>query len=108
MFAAGSGFPLGNGGRYDGLLTHFGTNVGATGFGLRVDRLLEAMPRKECVQSNVLVLFENNRYIDALQLAENLRQSGKQVTIQSSAALVNTEAFSNTFEQTIVLNNEEA
>ena len=108
MFASGSGFPLGNGGRYDGLLTHFGTNVGATGFGLRVDRLLEAMPRKERSMQNVLILFENKRYIEALQQANELRASGKQVTLQASDALLNTEAFSNTFEQTIVLKNEEA
>ena len=47
IHAAGSGFPLGNGGRYDELFKEFEQNVGATGFGLRVDRLLEVLPKKE-------------------------------------------------------------
>src|SRR5699024_3167692 len=39
FYGAGSGFPLGNGGRYDVLMKQFSLEVGATGFGLRVDRL---------------------------------------------------------------------
>lgn len=35
VFAVGSGFLLGNGGRYDGLLEVFGSQVGATGFSIR-------------------------------------------------------------------------
>ncbi len=93
VFAAGSGFPLGNGGRYDGLLEHFGTNVGATGFGLRVDRLLEVMPRQEIVVDSVLVLFAPDRFSDALAQAQFLREQNKQVTLQSTEGLQDVEAY---------------
>ena len=58
IFASGSGFPLGNGGRYDGLLHLFGSDVGATGFGIRIDRLLEALPKEEMVEETVCILFD--------------------------------------------------
>lgn len=93
VFAAGSGFPLGNGGRYDGLLEYFGTNVGATGFGLHVERLLEAMPRQEIAVDDVLVLFSPDRFVEALAEAKGLREDNKQVTFQSTEGLQDVEAF---------------
>ena len=93
VFADGSGFPLGNGGRYDGLLEHFGMDIGATGFGLRIDRLLEAMPREEQKQQPVLVLFTDVNFEQALQKVNELRQQNKQVTLQSLEGLQDVEAF---------------
>lgn len=43
VYAEGVGFPIGSGGRYDLLLEKFGKRTGATGFAIRVDRLLEAL-----------------------------------------------------------------
>ena len=83
VFALGSGFPLGNGGRYDGLLAHFGSTVGATGFGLRIDRVFEAMPKIEVENEQVLVLFVQERFTEALAQVQFLREQGKQVTFQS-------------------------
>ncbi|MBD8036540.1 ATP phosphoribosyltransferase regulatory subunit [Solibacillus sp. A46] len=93
VFASGSGFPLGNGGRYDGLLQQFGSQVGATGFGLRVDRVFEAMPKIDIVTDNVLVLFESERFSEALQTVKLLREQGKQVTFQSYEGIENIEAL---------------
>jgi len=93
VFAEGSGFPLGNGGRYDGLLEHFGTNVGATGFGLRVDRLIQAMPAQVIETDRVLVLFTPDRFTEALEQAKFLREQHKQVTFQSTEGLQDVEAF---------------
>lgn len=98
IFAAGSGFPLGNGGRYDGLLEHFGSNVGATGFGLRVDRLYEVMPKVEVENNQVLVLFATDRFAEALMQANFLREQGKQVTFQAYEGLVDIEALKEHFE----------
>lgn len=108
VFASGSGFPLGNGGRYDGLLEHFGSNVGATGFGLRVDRLLEAMPRQEMEQENVLVLFTEDRFQEALLQAQFLREQQKRVTIQSFEGLQDVEAFKAQFQQVYEFASKEA
>ncbi|AWE08638.1 ATP phosphoribosyltransferase regulatory subunit [Lysinibacillus sp. 2017] len=98
VFASGSGFPLGNGGRYDGLLTHFGSNFGATGFGLRVDRVFEAMPKIEVESDEVLVLFVADRFSDALMQANFLREQGKQVTFQAYDGIENVDALKAQFK----------
>ncbi|MGN7477925.1 ATP phosphoribosyltransferase regulatory subunit [Solibacillus silvestris] len=98
VFASGSGFPLGNGGRYDGLLQHFGSQVGATGFGLRVDRVFEAMPKIEIANDEVLVLFAADRFSDALAQVQFLREQGKQVTFQSYEGIGNIEALKAQFK----------
>ena len=98
VFASGSGFPLGNGGRYDGLLEHYGSKVGATGFGLRVDRVFEAMPKIEVEAENVLVLFSADRFPDALQQANLLREQGKHVTFQSYEGIENVDALKAQFK----------
>lgn len=107
VFAAGSGFPLGNGGRYDGLLNQFGSNVGATGFGLRVDRLLEAMPRQAVENVTVLVLFEPQAYEQALEQATLLREQKRRVTMQSTVGLDNVEAFKEQFQEVVYLSGQE-
>ena len=43
VYAEQVGFPIGNGGRYDDLLAKFSRPAPATGVGLRVDRLIEAI-----------------------------------------------------------------
>ena len=108
VFAAGSGFPLGNGGRYDGLLEYFGTNTGATGFGLRVDRLLEAMPRTENVQERTVVLFANEKFTEALAQAKTLREQGQEVTLQSLEGLQNVDEFLANYTNVIKFVSEEA
>lgn len=98
IFAVGSGFPLGNGGRYDGLLEYFGSNVGATGFGLRVDRLYEIMPKIEVEIHEVLILFAEDRFEEALAQASFLREQGKKVTFQSYEGTMDVEALKMQFE----------
>lgn len=83
VFASGSGFPIGNGGRYDGLLDYFGVNVGATGFGFRVDRLLEAIHWTDDSIGNTLILFDKVNLIKALEKARSLWSKGENVTLQN-------------------------
>ena len=108
IFAAGSGFPLGNGGRYDGLLEHFGSNVGATGFGLRIDRLYEVMPKIEVETNQVLVLFAADRFAEALMQTNFLREQGKQVTFQAYEGLIDVEALKEHFEVVNEFQSKEA
>ncbi|MER2191625.1 MAG: ATP phosphoribosyltransferase regulatory subunit [Solibacillus sp.] len=106
VFAEGSGFPLGNGGRYDGLLEYFGANIGATGFGLRVDRILEAMPRVQCENDAVLVLFEAGSFKEAHEQATVLREANRIVTLQSVAGLNDIEAFKAQFKEVVYFGQE--
>ncbi|WP_397539886.1 ATP phosphoribosyltransferase regulatory subunit [Rummeliibacillus pycnus] len=101
VFATGSGFPLGNGGRYDGLLQEFGTEVGAIGFGLRVDHLLEVISQKEEDNDEVLVLFVAPQLSEALATAKKLRAQGKRTTLQSMEGLDNLTAFENHFSEVV-------
>lgn len=108
VFASGSGFPLGNGGRYDGLMQHFGSQAGATGFGLRVDRVFEAMPKINVDKDEVLVLFAAERFSEALQSVQLLREQGKQVTFQSYEGIENIEALKAHFKIVNEYNSREA
>ncbi|MEK4230624.1 ATP phosphoribosyltransferase regulatory subunit [Solibacillus sp. FSL H8-0538] len=107
VFAEGSGFPLGNGGRYDGLLEHFGNGVGATGFGLRVDRLLEVVPLKDIENVTALVLFDDTRYVQALHQAQLLREQQKRVTMQSTKGLQDVETFKKQFKEVVYVRQED-
>ena len=108
VFALGSGFPLGNGGRYDGLLEVFGSKVGATGFSIRVDRLLETLDglaneREEAV----VVLFEEEQFEEALAKVQVLRAAGKQATLQLRSSLIDEKAFLAYFSEVVVVGQEE-
>lgn len=101
FYGAGSGFPLGSGGRYDGLMEQFGLQVGATGFGLRVDRLLESVPGEKAEQPHTLILFDEQSEQHAFDKAQQLRDSGKRVTLQYAPAVKALEPFTALFTEVI-------
>ena len=101
IHAAGSGFPLGNGGRYDELFKQFEQNVGATGFGLRVDRLLEVLPKKEKNEKHTLILFDKGSFLKANVLAEARRSIGERVTLQYEGSVHDLEAYQYSFQEII-------
>lgn len=101
FYGAGSGFPLGSGGRYDGLMEQFGLHVGATGFGLRVDRLLESVPGEKAEQPHTLILFDEQSEQHAFDKAQQLRDSGKRVTLQYAPAVKALEPFTALFTEVI-------
>ncbi|WP_025116547.1 ATP phosphoribosyltransferase regulatory subunit [Lysinibacillus fusiformis] len=108
VFALGSGFPLGNGGRYDGLLEVFGSKAGATGFSIRVDRLLETLNgQSEGQQEATVVLFEEEQFEAALLKVNTLRGAGKFATLQLRSSLVDEEAFLAHFTEVVVVGQEE-
>ncbi|MFD1032103.1 ATP phosphoribosyltransferase regulatory subunit [Metaplanococcus flavidus] len=107
IYGEGSGFPLGNGGRYDGLMRQFGLHVGATGFGLRVDRLLEAMPVEVEQSQQTLILFNEENEEKAHEKAKNLRETGVTVTLQFTPAVKAQTEFSSLFSKVIRLDGEE-
>jgi ATP phosphoribosyltransferase regulatory subunit len=72
VYAAGLGFTLANGGRYDNLLRRFGEPLPATGFAISLERLLSVLPDRELAPLLVLVgdTAEDSR------IAADLRSSG--------------------------------
>jgi ATP phosphoribosyltransferase regulatory subunit len=54
-YAAGLGFTVANGGRYDNLLARFGRDLPATGFAIYLERLLFVLPEAEAEPLLVLV-----------------------------------------------------
>jgi len=82
VYADNVGFPIGSGGRYDLLLEKFGKTTGATGFALRVDRLIAAL--NDNVQNELIscILFSQERRKEAFQIAQKERKLGKKVILQ--------------------------
>lgn len=103
VFASGSGFAVGNGGRYDGLLEEFESSVGATGFGLRVDRLLEVMKTSTERESHTLIYFDEAHYGEAVKEAKNLRNQGIRTTLQHTKSVVDQQSFQSNFSNVVWL-----
>ncbi|MEG0381088.1 MAG: ATP phosphoribosyltransferase regulatory subunit, partial [Kurthia sp.] len=97
VYAANSGYSIGNGGRYDGLLAEFGEDVSAIGFALRIDQLLEAMPKEPHKVESTLVLYVATQLEQALQLTSQLRADGKRTTMQAIEGLHNIPSFEEQF-----------
>ncbi|MGG1664439.1 ATP phosphoribosyltransferase regulatory subunit [Brevibacillus sp. NRS-1366] len=76
-YAADLGSPLLGGGRYDHLLAQFGRPTSATGFAIKMDRLLQVTPALEGQSvSRVLLLYTENCRKMALSEAQLLREDG--------------------------------
>lgn len=103
VYAGMVGFPIGNGGRYDKLLEKFGKSTGATGFAIRVDRLLESLGDLAQPSPVVCILFSNERRREAYQLAAQRREDGEQVVLQDISAVRNLDTCSSTFAEVVFL-----
>jgi ATP phosphoribosyltransferase regulatory subunit len=82
-YAADLGSPLLGGGRYDHLLGQFGRPAPATGFALKMDRLMQvttvAVPDQ---RERILIGYTPDRRADALKEAQRLREAGNIVVTQ--------------------------
>jgi ATP phosphoribosyltransferase regulatory subunit len=103
VFASGTGFAIGNGGRYDGLLKEFNSSVGATGFGLRVDRLLEVLAPSRDTKAHTLIFFDESHYVSAKNMAKELRSDGIRTTLQFIDSVDDKQALQEHFSHVIWL-----
>ena len=71
-YAAGLGFTIANGGRYDNLLRRFGKQMPATGFAIYLERLLSVLPDEE--PPPLLVLVGGD--VEGIEAAAELRRLG--------------------------------
>jgi ATP phosphoribosyltransferase regulatory subunit len=99
VYAERVGFAIGNGGRYNKLLHKFGKDSGATGFGLRMDYLLEAVGVKIPNPDQYCVLFSDERRSEAFSLAKELRETGKKVVLQNWKGVDDVDEFTKEFEE---------
>ena len=77
------GYPLLGGGRYDRLLEGFGAAYPATGFAVRVDRVLASSgPGESTWTPDVAVTFADGARVEALRLASALRERDLSVTVE--------------------------
>ncbi len=83
-YTFGTGDAVIKGGRYDGLLAHFGKDAPAVGFVAVVDQLLSALSRQKIVQpiaeSHCMILYEQNKQAEAIKKACELR--GKEIEVE--------------------------
>ncbi len=99
--APGLGFPLAGGGRYDHLLSDFGSACPATGFAIGIERILLALTRqgleKPDQPKDIYLGYAPGREHDAIQKAQELRAGGKVVEL---ALLCQTEDDARAMQQT--------
>lgn len=101
VFAANSSYPVGSGGRYNGLLAEFGRAMSAVGFALQIDYLLEAMPKKEATKQDALVLYVSTQLAQALQQTAELRAQGICTTMQAIEGITDLAQYEKQFSQVI-------
>ncbi|UOQ45849.1 ATP phosphoribosyltransferase regulatory subunit [Halobacillus salinarum] len=102
-YAPNLGALLCNGGRYDQLLPTFQLNASATGFAIRVERLVEALQKHEEKDTRVAVLVDEDTHGQGIQKAKELRQQGYQVLLQHVDQIPNLQAFQQHLQKTINL-----
>jgi ATP phosphoribosyltransferase regulatory subunit len=102
VYADNVGFPIGNGGRYS-LIEKFGKKASATGFGVHLDRLLEALGNYDIENTVTCIVFSQERRKEAFQLAETLHEQGKQTVLQDINGVKNLDAYTKKFADTTYL-----
>lgn len=75
-YAAGQGFPLLSGGRYDRLYGSFHRPLAATGFALKIDRLMEACPVPVNKPEKVGLFYHPAEKKRAIEQARQMREEG--------------------------------
>lgn len=101
-YSQGLGFPIGSGGRYDKLLEQFDYHEPATGFGLRLDRLTEALGKeKQAPGKDICLIFSQERRKEAMAQAKEMRGAGRQVVMQEITGIIDVDAYSKQFAEVV-------
>ncbi|MCM3293777.1 ATP phosphoribosyltransferase regulatory subunit [Paenibacillus sp. MER 180] len=85
-YAADTGFPVLNGGRYDNLLQQFGRSAPATGFALQTTRIVDVLSTSgDATDEDIATLtiqYDEFHRQEAFREAARLRKEGKKVVTQ--------------------------
>lgn len=102
-YTYGVGDAVVKGGRYDRLLACFGKQAPAIGFVIVVDDLLEALSRqnrKPVLSANgTLILYADNRFSDALEIAGQIRCAGNAAELISMSENEFSQELSDTYQK---------
>ena len=84
-YTYGTGDAIIKGGRFDGLLSHFGKDAPSVGFVAVVDQLLSALSRQKITQeiagSHCMIIYGNEKQAEAIRKASELRSKGIDVEL---------------------------
>ena len=80
-----------------------GKKLGATGFAIRLDRLLEALGKIESREPVQCILFSAERRKEAFLLAAEKRKEGIKVVLQDINGVNNLDACSELYEDVTLL-----
>ncbi len=97
VFGENVGFPIGNGGRYNELYKQFGTDAPATGFGLRLDRILESLDTVLNEETPTCIIYHPAQQLRAMKKAAELRGSGQRVVLQNVDGIKEVNKFTSNF-----------
>lgn len=103
VYADKIGFPIGSGGRYDKLFEKFGKPSGATGFALRLDRLVESLGQLTEIKPSTCIFFSEEWRKEAFQIAKEKRAVGLYVVLQDINGVKQIDACKNQYDDIIFL-----
>jgi ATP phosphoribosyltransferase regulatory subunit len=103
VYAKQIGFPIGNGGRYDDLFQKFGKQTSATGFALRLDRLVESLGPLTEITPSECILFSEERRSEAFQLAKMKREKGIKIVLQDINGVNHMDGCTDQYEEITLL-----
>lgn len=87
-YTPGLGFPLCGGGRYDRMLSDFGSASPATGFALGIERIMLALERENlkspAPQKDTYISYAEQKREEAIRLASERRAAGEIVELSPS------------------------
>ncbi len=90
VYAPGIGYPICGGGRYDNMLSDFGTDCPATGFALGIERLMLALSGQSetpagTKKKGMYVAYAEGKREDAIKKVAKLRENGNIVELAFTA-----------------------
>ena len=87
-YTYGAGEAIASGGRYDGLLSHYGKNAAAIGVMIQIDLLLEALRRQQIpldtMREKERIPLDRANYRDQIKKAMALRNAGSTVILEEA------------------------
>jgi ATP phosphoribosyltransferase regulatory subunit len=99
VYANHIGFPLGNGGRYDNFLEKFEWKTPATGFAIRIDRLMEALGDPLSSKEIRCLVFSTERRKEAIEKAATMKEEGLRVVLQEIGGVEDLDLFASNFTE---------
>ncbi|MBA4496219.1 ATP phosphoribosyltransferase regulatory subunit [Paenactinomyces guangxiensis] len=102
-YAAGQGFPLLSGGRYDRLLDCFHRSLPATGFALKTDRLMEACPATPVRPVKIGLFYRPEVKKQAIEKARQWRDEGFIVVSHMLTKQMNPASYAGSFDRLLMV-----